>query len=537
MSDASPLRTDVLPDALLALPGSRRNKARFLPKKTRFLPNKASSLLVRARTIAAAAMTAALFCCAAGAATAAPPERPNIVVILADDLGYGDLGCYGQRLIRTPRLDQMAAEGMKFRNFYAGATVCAPSRCVLMTGLHHGHAHVRGNAGGDMSVQSLRAEDVTMAEVLQQAGYRTALCGKWGLGDDLDGARDGLPRRQGFDLFFGYLNQVHAHNYYPEFLWRNETREPLRNEVHKLTGNYGGFAGGWATKRVDYSHDLIVDAALQFVREQQARPFFLYLAATIPHANNEATRGLGDGQEVPDYAPYDAEDWPAQDKGQAAMITRLDRDVGRLLDLLQELRIAERTVVLFASDNGPHQEGGHHPERFLPQGPLRGFKRDLYEGGIRSPLIVWWPGTTPSGAVSDHVSYAGDLFATAAELAGVAAPEGLDSISIVPEITGRPADQRRHEQLYFEFYERGGAQAVRQGDWKAVRAPMHTGPIELYNLADDLGEARDVAAEHPEIVKDLQARMEAAHRPHPNWKPGGAAPRMKSPPGDGRARF
>lgn len=460
-----------------------------------------------------------------------------MIFILADDLGYGDLGCYGQQVIRTPRLDRMAAEGLKFRNFYCGTTVCAPSRCVLMTGRHMGHAHVRGNASGVLSVQALRDEDVTVAEVLHNAGYATSLCGKWGLGDDADGARSGLPRQQGFDHFFGYLNQVHAHNYFPEFLWRNEDRVPLRNVVQSDQTQFAGFAGGWATQRLDYSHDLIADEALGFIREHCAGPFFLYLAFTTPHANNEGTRGTGDGQETPDYGPYDATDWPNPDKGQAAMITRMDRDVGRVLDLLAELEIDRQTVVLFASDNGPHQEGGQNPDRFDPNGPLRGFKRDLYEGGIRTPLIVRWPEVTPAGGVSDHIGYFGDLMATAAELAGAPAPPGCDSLSFVPEITGHPERQPAHEYLYWEFYERGSSQAVRRGDWKAVRAPLQTGPIELYNLASDLGEARDVSAKHPEIVREMQHIFEVAHTPHPDWAIRGNVPTQKSPPGDGQPRF
>jgi arylsulfatase A-like enzyme len=474
-----------------------------------------------------------------GASASAPAREghPNIVFILADDLGYGDLGCYGQQVIHTPQLDRMAAEGMRFRNFYCGTCVCAPSRCVLMTGKHTGHCYVRGNASGDLSVQALRDEDVTVAEMLKEAGYVTGLCGKWGLGDDAPGAQSGLPRRQGFDHFFGYLNQVHAHNYYPEFLWRNEDRSPLANEVKTLTGGSGGFDGGYATKRVTYSHDLVADDALAFVREHQTEPFFLYLALTIPHANNEATRELGDGQEVPEYGEYAALDWPNPDKGQAAMISRMDRDVGRVLDLLEELQLAKNTVVFFASDNGPHQEGGQNPERFNPNGPLRGFKRDLYEGGIRSPLIVWWPGTTPAGAVSNHVAYFGDFLATAAELAGVTAPAGLDSLSFAPAISGRHAEQRAHDHLYWEFYERGGIQAVRRGEWKAVRSPLLTGPIELYNLANDLGEAQDVAAEHPDVVAEMDRILSEEHTPHPSWTPRGEVPKKKSPPGDGRARF
>ncbi len=467
---------------------------------------------------------------------AADRVPPNIIFILADDLGYGDLGCYGQQVIQTPRLDRMAAEGMRFRNFYTGTCVCAPSRCVLMTGRHMGHAHIRGNAGGDLAVQSLRDEDVTVAEVLKGAGYSTGLSGKWGLGDDAEGARVGLPRRQGFDHFYGYLNQVHAHNYYPEFLWRNEEREPLRNEVQSDPQKFAGFAGGYATHKVDYSHDLIAEDALAFIRDHREGPFFLYLALTIPHANNEAKRSTGDGQEVPDYGVYASRDWPNPDKGQAAMISRMDRDVGRVLDLLDELQIAERTVVMFASDNGPHQEGGQNTTRFNPNGPLRGIKRDLYEGGIRTPFLVRWPGTTPAGVVSDHIGYFGDLFATCADLAGTTPPQGLDSLSFAPEITGRHAEQPQHDHLYWEFYERGGIQAVRRGHWKAVRTPMHTGPVELYDLSRDLGEANDIAADHPEIVRELTQILETEHTPHPHWSPRGTPPKQKSKPGTGLSR-
>jgi uncharacterized sulfatase len=466
----------------------------------------------------------------ADGATRPNAPRPNIVFILADDLGYGDLGCYGQKLIKTPRLDRMAREGIRFTDFYAGNTVCAPSRSVLMTGQHMGHTHVRGNAPGpDMSAQSLRDEDVTVAEVLKTAGYTTGLCGKWGLGDDAPGGRAGLPRRQGFDFFYGYLNQVHAHNYYPEFLWRNETKQKLANVVHRLDRSYGGFTGGWATKRVDYSHDLIADEAIGFIEDsaQGDRPFFLYLALTIPHANNEATRGTGDGQEVPDYGIYADRDWPNQDKGQAAMITRMDGDVGRILDLLKKLNIDERTVVMFSSDNGPHNEGGHNPERFSPSGPLRGMKRDLSEGGIRVPFIVRWPGTTPAGTTSSHVAYFGDLMATAAELAGVEPPENIDSISLVPTLIGNPQQQESHDYLYWEFYEQGGKQAVRSGKWKAIRQPWMTGKTRLYDLGNDVAEAHDVAQQHPEQVARLEAIMAEAHRPHPNWQPRGRAP--KSP--------
>jgi uncharacterized sulfatase len=447
-------------------------------------------------------------------------KRPNIVFILADDLGYGDLGCYGQQLIETPRLDQMAAEGLRFTDFYAGNTVCAPSRCVLMTGRHMGHVHVRGNAGGpDMSIQSLRDEDVTVAEVLKSAGYTTGLCGKWGLGDDAPGGLAGLPRNQGFDFFYGYLNQVHAHNYYPEFLWRNDEKVRLGNVVQQVDRAYGAFRGGWATQRVDYSHDLVTRQALEFVRThaKEESPFFLYLALTIPHANNEGTRGTGNGQEVPDYGIYADRDWPDQDKGQAAMITRMDSDVGRLLDLLKELGIDDNTVVMFSSDNGPHNEGGHDPARFNPSGPLRGMKRDLTEGGVRVPMIVRWPGKTPAGNESAHVGYFGDVMATVAELSGSTAPADIDSVSFVPTITGQPDAQQQHKYLYWEFYEQGGKQAVRSGKWKAVRMPWMSGKTQLYDLSQDIGETTDLAEQHPDEVRRMESIMAEAHQPHPNW--------------------
>ena len=452
--------------------------------------------------------------CHARCVTAAEPQRPNIIFILADDLGYGDLGCFGQEHIKTPVLDQMAAEGMKLTSFYAGATVCAPSRCVLMTGLHHGHAEVRGNS--DSARQCLKPNDVTVAKVLQQGGYRTGLIGKWGLGEP-GGGETGLPDRQGFDDAFGYLNQRHAHNYYPEFLWRNGEKVPLRNEVHKVTEAPWGEAG-WATKRVDYSHDLFIDDALRWVREQAEQPFFLYLALTIPHANNEGTRGTGNGQEVPDYGIYADKPWSDPDKGQAAMITRMDSGIGQLFDLLKQLQLDEQTIVFFTSDNGPHKEGGNTLTTFNPSGPFRGIKRDLYEGGIRMPTIVRWPGHIAAGSQSDHISYFGDFFATACDLADVPTPAGLDSISLVPILTGHPEQQAEHEYLYWEFYEQGSKQAVRQGDWKAIRMPMFHGPVELYNLADDPAETTNLASQHPERVAALMELMNQAHTPHPNWQ-------------------
>ena len=461
-------------------------------------------------------------------------RRPNIIFVLADDLGFGDLGCYGQSLIKTPHLDRMAAEGLRFRNFYAGCTVCAPSRSVLMTGQHMGRTYVRGNGRGPE--QALRAEDFTVAELLQEAGYATALCGKWGLGDDRPNDT-GLPNDQGFDYFFGYLNQVHAHNYYPEFLWRNKERVELRNVVVRSEGNYGGFRGGYATERVDYSHDLVLREALDFVESNRANPFFLYMALTIPHANNEGTRGTGHGQEVPHYGIYAQEEWSDQDKGQAAMVTRMDHGIGLLLGKLKELDIDRDTVIMFTSDNGHHDEGGHNTETFDPNGPLRGMKRDLYEGGIRVPMIVRWPGTTPKGITTGHIAYFGDLMATAADLAQQDTPSNTNSISFAPTLRGEEDLQKQHDYLYWEFYERGGKQAVRFGEWKAVRMPMFSGQIQLFNLESDLGEAHDVAGQHPDLVRKAAEMMSDAHVANPNWVPRGKPSEQQPVPGDGRLRF
>jgi arylsulfatase A-like enzyme len=448
-------------------------------------------------------------------------RRPNIVLILADDLGYGDLGCYGQQVIGTPRLDGMAREGMRFTHFYAGATVCAPSRSVLMTGQHHGHTRVRGNAGGmNAAAQALRAEDTTVAKMLQRAGYHTALVGKWGLGDIGDAA-SGLPRKQGFDEFFGYLNQVHAHNQFPSFVWRNEERVELTNEV-KAVGNQGG---GYATEARQFADDLFAEEALKFVSENKARPFFLYWSMVIPHANNERTRDLGNGAQVPDFGPYADRDWPDQDKGQAAMITRLDSYVGRMLDKLKELNIADNTLVIFTSDNGPHNESKHNLSRFNPSGPLTGIKRSLTDGGIRVPMIAWWPEHISPGNVSDHVGYFGDWMATAAELAETKTPTNCDSISIVPTLLATKNDQakrtqQQHEFLYWEFHEGGFKQAaLYQGRWKGIRATSPTAAITLFDQQNDIAEKTNVAAQHPEIVSKIDNYLRQARLPSDDWTP------------------
>lgn len=464
-----------------------------------------------------AIVIAALLCLPAAAAPTAE-SRPNLIWIMADDLGYGEVGCYGGQVIQTPQLDRMAAEGLRFTQFYAGATVCAPSRSVLMTGQHHGHTRVRGNAGAKNPLaQALRAEDVTVARVLKDAGYATALIGKWGLGDQGE-AECGLPRKQGFDHFFGYLNQQHAHNHFPDFLWHNEQRIRLPNKIHPI----GTTGAGYATEALLFADDLFADAALRYVGLHQDQPFFLYWSMVIPHANNERRGALKDGAHVPDYGPYALRDWPDPDKGHAAMITRLDSYVGRLLERLRQLGLAENTLVIFTSDNGPHNESNHDLTRFQPSGPFSGIKRSLTDGGIRVPAIAWWPGRVPAGATSDHVGYFGDWFATAAELAQATPPPDLDSLSLAPTLLGR-SGQQTHEFLYWEFHERGFTQAaLYQGRWKGIRKGQGGSPLAVYDLHRDPAEKTDVAAEQAEIAGRLAAYLDTARSPSPDWQP--AAP-------------
>lgn len=446
-----------------------------------------------------------------------PANRPNLIWIMADDLGYGDLGCYGQKVISTPHLDQMAKEGLRFTQFYAGATVCAPSRSVLMTGKHHGQTRVRGNAGSKNPLaQALRPVDITVAKVLQQSGYRTALIGKWGLGD-VGAAESGLPRKHGFDEFFGYLNQHHAHNHFPDFLWRNEERVTLPNIVTPV----GESGGGYATKAVQFADDLFADEAIKFVTNNKTEPFFLYWSMVIPHANNERTRVLKNGAHVPDFGPYADKDWPDPDKGQAAMISRLDGYVGRMLATLREQGLAENTLVIFTSDNGPHNESNHSLARFNPSGPLTGIKRSLTDGGIRVPMIAWWPGKVPVGAETDHVAYFGDWMATAAELAEAKKPDGCDSISFVPTLISQPAEQQPgHEFLYWEFHEGGFKQAaLYQGRWKGIRSGSPDSPIALYDQQSDIAEKTNVAMEYPVIASTIGQYLSRARSVSPDWEP------------------
>ncbi len=439
---------------------------------------------------------------AAGLQPARPGRPPNIILILADDLGFGDLGCYGQATIRTPTLDRMAREGVRFTQFYAGSTVCAPSRCVLMTGLHTGHCIIRGNRNDDLPSGTL-----TLARVLHRAGYRTGLIGKWGLASE---GGPGIPTRQGFDSFFGYLGQAHAHNYYPSYLFRDDRRVPLRNVVPAE----GPFGQGRATTRLDYSHDLFAEEALRFVDENRERSFFLYLAFTIPHANNEAGKK---GMEVPDLGEYADSPWPEPERSHAAMITRMDRDIGRLMTRLKVLGLDHNTLVLFTSDNGPHQEGGHDAQFHRSSGRLRGIKRDLYEGGIRVPLIARWPAMIPPAAESDFVGYFPDLLPTLAHCAGAPPQTGLDGIDFYSSLVRQGAGHPTHDYLYWEFHEGETANAIRMRDWKGICKPFG-GRMELYDLARDPGETRDLAADRSDIVVQLRHRLRQAHIPNPRWK-------------------
>lgn len=343
----------------------------------------------------------------------------------------------------------------------------------------------------------MRKGEKTIAYVFKNAGYRTALFGKWGLGEI---GSDGHPNRMGFDEFFGVLNQHHAHNFYPSWLIHNSDKYPLRN-VPEVEDR--GRGDGWARTKIDYAPDVIFDKAMQWMDQHRSKPFFLYLASTLPHANNEASSAMGDGQEVPDYGIYRDKTWPNPDKGQAAMITRLDAQVGKLLAKLKESGLDRNTLVIFTSDNGPHEEGKNNPKLFNPAGPLRGMKRALYEGGGRVPFIARWPGVIKAGTTSNHIGYFGDVFATVSELTKQPmpnGPQGLDSISFAPTLTGK-TNQQQHKYIYFEFYEQGGRQSVRFGNWKAIREPMLTGKVQLYDLSKDLSEQHNIAEANRGIVK------------------------------------
>lgn len=464
------------------------------------------------------------------------PQLPNVVLIVADDLGYRELGCFGQEKIRTPRLDALASEGMRLTRHYAGNAVCAPSRCVLMTGKHPGHAIVRDNVSTPPEGQyAIPDHEVTLAELLHDAGYATGAFGKWGLGGP---GSSGDPLKQGFDRFFGYNCQAHAHSYYPDYLWDNDRRIPLENDPP--VPGHAGLAEGAdpanprsydAFKGCDYAPDRIHEAALTFLREQKDRPFFLYYPSIIPHVALHIP-----DEELQPYLELGWTDPPfTREKGgytphftpraaYAAMISRLDREVGAILDELDALGIADNTLVVFTSDNGAtHLNDEVDVDFFASVGELRGLKGSLYEGGIRVPTIVRWPGHVAAGSESAFVSGFEDWLPTilAATGCGADTPAGVDGLSLVahleagdfPDLPTHPGSQRPF--LYREFTGYGGQQCVFSGRWKAIRQQLRKGPaeIELYDLDTDPSEATNVAAEHPEVVKKLEALMAREHEP------------------------
>ncbi|MFN7828111.1 MAG: arylsulfatase [Acidobacteriota bacterium] len=435
-----------------------------------------------------------------------PAARPNIILIVADDLGSAELGSYGQKKIRTPHLDRLAAEGIRFTNFYAGSPVCAPSRYVLMTGRHGGHAYIRDNKEVSPEGQwPIPDSTVTIAELLKAQGYATGAFGKWGLGFV---GSEGDPHRQGFDLFYGYNCQREAHNFYPTHLWRNEQKIMLEGNTRGLTGR-------------QYSHDLIEAEALRFIRDHQDRPFFLYVPFTIPHlALQVPDDSLAEYVGTWDDPAYDGQNGylphPHPRAAYAAMVTRMDRSVGRMLQTLRETGLDRQTIVLFTSDNGPTYDrlGGSDSDFFQSAGILRGHKGSVYEGGIRVPLIAHWPGRIGAGRTADLPAAFYDLLPTLVEIGGGRSDHPSDGVSLVPTLTGR-GRQRRHEFLFWDFNGYGGQQAVRLGNWKGIRRQIGKGnrQLELYDLARDPAEHHDVAAAHPALVRKIEKIMAANHEP------------------------
>jgi arylsulfatase A-like enzyme len=433
------------------------------------------------------------------------PRRPSLVLIVADGLGYGELGCYGQAKIKTPNIDKLASEGLRFTDFYAGSPVGAASYCVLMTGLHAGHVAIRG-----VGNVSLGAGDITVTELLKGAGYRTGLIGEWELGGEHSA---GLPQKKGFEQFLGYLDADQAQDYYAYQLWRFDGKN-----------GYDGlesFGPNAARRRGLFIPELFTTAAQNFLRNykpdrfNQYRPFFLVLAYTLPHANNLAAKTPGNAMPLPGDAPYSNEPWPQPEKNKAAMITTLDTDVGRLMDTLKQLKIEDNTVVVFTSAHGPHKENGVDLGFFQSSGLLRGGKLDLYEGELRVPLVVRWPARIKAGQVSDLICGFQDVLPTACAFAGTKAPENIDGLSILPTLRGQ-TQTNRHDFMYWELHEQGFQQAVRMGEWKAVR-PQAEKPLELYNLKADLGEKNNVAAQYPEIIGKLESYLKTARTDSALW--------------------
>jgi len=469
-------------------------------------------------------------------------RKPNIIFIMADDLGYGELGCYGQKKIETPNIDALAANGMRFTQFYSGAPVCAPARCVLMTGKHTGHAYIRGNdewaSRGDVwnyarmiedpnleGQRPLPANTVTVGRLLQKVGYKTAIVGKWGLGGPLT---EGIPNKQGFDLFFGYNCQRQAHIYYPKHLWKNTEKVWLDNELvvpkTPLPEGADPYDASAYTKfsQKYYAPDLMFQEITNFVDENRDIPFFLYWATNIPHVALQAP-----AKWVQKYVDKFGDEEPYLcDRGYlphryphaayAAMVSYLDDQVGQLVKKLKEMGVYENTVIFFTSDNGPTYGGGADSNYFESAKPFNTagdrIKGSVYEGGIRSPLVASWPGRIEPGSVTEHISAFYDVLPTVCHIAEGSVPDDVDGISFFPELLGQ-SDQRRHEFLYWEFHARGGQQAVRMGKWKGIRRDLQQGlsEIELFNLAEDVQEQNNVARQHPEIVKKLEQIMKQEH--------------------------
>lgn len=430
-------------------------------------------------------------------------RKPNIIYILADDLGYGDLSIYGQTNFKTPNIDKLATEGIKFTQHYSGSTVCAPSRSSLMTGLHTGHTPIRGNKEWKPEGQwPMPTETYTMAEMLKEAGYVTGAFGKWGLGYP---GSEGDPNKQGFDEFYGYNCQRIAHHYYPYHMWHNQDKVMLEGNEGQGRGTYGP----------DPAHEM----ALKFMEDNKDKEFFMFYPSAIPHAElfapesymekyrdkflpEKEYKGVDDGKNLK-LGPYGSQ--PESHAAFAAMINYLDDQVGEIITKVKELGLEDNTIIMFTSDNGPHMEGGADPDYFDSNGILKGYKRDLYEGGIRVPMIAWWPGKIKEGSQTDHVSAFWDVFPTVADLIGVDTPDNIDGISFLPTLMG--GNQKQHEYMYWEFHERGGRQALRKGDWKLVQYNVNREPVkpyELYDLSEDPGEENDLADQHPELVSELK---------------------------------
>ena len=434
----------------------------------------------------------------------AAERKPNFIFLMLDDAGYGDVSCFGQKHFQTPNVDRMAREGMKLTDFYASSTVCAPSRCSLMTGVHTGQAVVRGNHEIKPEGQfPLPKETLTIPKLLKQAGYTSGMFGKWGLGSP---GSSGDPINQGFDRFFGYNCQRQSHTFYPPHLWSNQEKVPLDGKT--------------------YSHHLIADQALEFIQDNKDTPFFCYLPFTMPHAAMHAPEELVEPwrKKFPQFNRIVGKYRPPNQKNPAAvfaaMMTLMDRDLGRILDLLEETGIAQDTLVIFTSDNGPHKAGGHQPDFFDSNGPLRGYKRDLYEGGIRVPTVAWWPGEISAESHTDTPFAGWDILPTFCELAGVESPNQVNGISFAPTLLGKPGVQESRKYLYWEFHEQGGKQAIRMGKWKGVRLQVRKnpyGPIELYDLSKDIGEQNNVASQFPKVVEEINRSFKEARNSNPNF--------------------